>query len=54
MTLKVTDAAGNTICQDTSAGPSALCGIIPRESGSFLVTITNDGGDPAPYLLITN
>lgn len=54
LTLKVTDAAGNPVCQDSSAAPSALCGIIPRESCSFLVTITNDGGNPARYLLITN
>ena len=54
LAFKVTDAAGNPVCEDTSAGPSALCGIVPRESGAFLVTITNDGGDPAPYLLITN
>lgn len=54
LTLKVTDAAGNLICQDTSASSFALCGIIPRESGAFLVTVTNDGGETAPYLLITN
>jgi hypothetical protein len=54
LTLGVTDAAGNPVCQDASAGPSALCGIVPRESDHFLVTITNEGAEPAPYLLITN
>lgn len=54
LTLRVTDAAGNPVCQDASAGPSALCGIVPRESDHFLVTITNEGTEPAPYLLITN
>ena len=54
LTLRVTDAAGNPVCRDTSAGPSALCGVVPRESDHFLITITNDGADQAPYLLITN
>jgi hypothetical protein len=54
VTLRVTDAAGNPVCQDASAGPSALCGFVPRESDRFLVTITNDGSIPADYLLITN
>lgn len=54
VTLKVTDAAGNPVCQDQSAGPSALCGFVPRESDRFLVTIANDGSTAADYLLITN
>lgn len=54
LVLKVTDAAGNPVCLDASAGPTALCGVVPRESGGFLVTITNDGGVSAPYLLVTN
>ncbi|MGV8986114.1 MAG: hypothetical protein ACOH2H_07520 [Cypionkella sp.] len=54
LTLRVTDAAGNPVCQDASAGYSALCGVVPRETGHFLVTIANDGIEAAPYLLITN
>ncbi|MBI1172936.1 hypothetical protein GC209_16200 [bacterium] len=54
LTLRVTDAAGFPVCQDASAGPAALCGVVPRESDHFLVTITNDGTEAAPYLLITN
>ena len=54
LVLKVTDAAGNPVCEDASAGPAALCGVVPRESGGFLVTVTNDGGVSAPYLLVTN
>lgn len=54
LTLRVTDTAGHPVCQDASAGPSVLCGVVPRESARFLVTISNDGAEPAPYLLITN
>lgn len=54
LTLRVTDAAGNTICQDGAAGPAVLCGLVPRQSDHFLVTIANDGPETAPYLLITN
>lgn len=54
LTLTVTDAAGNLACMDASASASALCGIVPRETGNFRVTITNDGLAPAAYLLITN
>jgi hypothetical protein len=54
LTLRVTDAAGHPVCQDASAGPAVLCGLVPRESDRFLVTIGNDGTDAAPYLLITN
>ena len=54
LTLRVTDAAGHPVCQDASAGPAVLCGLVPRESDRFLVTIGNDGADTAPFLLITN
>lgn len=54
LVLKVTDAAGNPVCEDASASRAALCGIVPRQSDRFLVTITNDGGVSAPYLLISN
>ena len=54
LTLRVTDAAGNPVCQDAAAGPSVLCGLVPRESDHFLVTVANDGTEAAPYLLITN
>lgn len=54
LTLTVTDAAGNLVCRDASATSTALCGIVPKETGTFRVTITNDGTAPAAYLLITN
>ena len=54
LTLMVTDAAGNPVCMDASASASALCAIVPRETGIFRVTVTNDGTSPAAYLLITN
>jgi hypothetical protein len=54
LTMTVTDAAGNPVCVDASASASALCGIVPKESGLFRVTVVNDGTAPAAYLLITN
>ncbi len=54
LTLTVSDQAGNPVCVDASASASALCGIVPKETGSFRVTVTNDGTTPAAYLLITN
>ncbi len=54
LTLRVTDATGHPVCQDASAGPSVLCGLVPRQSDHFLVTVTNDGQQAAPYLLISN
>lgn len=54
LTLRVRDAAGHPVCLDASAGPSVLCGLVPRQSDRFLVTIANDGADAAPYLLLSN
>jgi hypothetical protein len=54
LSMLVTDAAGNPVCVDASASASALCGIVPKETGTFRITVTNDGTAPAAYLLITN
>ena len=54
LTLTVSDATGNPVCVDASASASALCGIVPAQSGTFRITVTNDGTAPAAYLLISN
>lgn len=52
--LRVTDADGNPVCQDSGSADTAICGFTPRDNGEFTATITNAGDAADSYSLITN
>jgi hypothetical protein len=52
--IRVTDAAGNLICQQLGPRDRLYCPFVPTENGRFSVLVSNPGGDLAPYSLFTN
>ena len=52
--LRVVDENGHPVCLDISPGDIAYCSFYPARNGSFLVSVTNTGGAPDRYFLLTN
>ncbi|WP_375176207.1 hypothetical protein [Pseudooceanicola sp.] len=50
----VKDAQGRLVCSDTDISAIAYCGWRPAASEGFTVVVTNKGGVPTSYSLITN
>lgn len=52
--LKITDDAGNLICQDVGPSDTAYCSFYPAQNGIFQITVNNVGARSNSYLLLTN
>lgn len=54
LTMRVLDSRDDTICLATGIVTSGYCTFIPMENGLFRAEVTNIGGEPAAFAVMTN
>lgn len=54
LSVRVTDADGQAVCDAQPATDRVICGLIPDENGYFTVSVQNPGGMVNSYLLLTD